>query len=82
MAGPMDEIATIAQDYYDRHQSHALVLIDDQVSLAVGQSRWPEVLKWFRVRNRLRRLQIVHAADGPNAVRHASTPPRGAAALR
>ena len=62
MGRPMDEIATLAQDYFDRHQSHAMMLIDDQVSLAIGQRQWADVLKWSRVKHRLRRLQIMHAA--------------------
>ena len=62
MTRPMDEIAQIAQDYFDRHQSHAMRLADDQVSLAIGRRHWPEVLKWYRVKHRLRRLQSLHAA--------------------
>ena len=58
MSWPMDEIALIAQDYYTRHKNHALVLIDDRINLAVGQNHWSDVLKWHRVKHRLRRLQL------------------------
>jgi hypothetical protein len=58
MALPMNEIFLIAQNYYMLHKSHALVLIDDRINLAVGQNRWSDVLKWHRVKNRLRRLQM------------------------
>ncbi len=63
----MDEIAVIAQDYLDRHEPRALLLIEDQISLAVGRNQWGEVLKWHRVRHRLQRLQMKHrlaARDG------------------
>jgi hypothetical protein len=58
----MDEIAVIAADYFDRYKSHAPVMIDDQISLAVGSSRWSDVLKWHRVKHRLQRLQMTRQA--------------------
>ncbi len=69
MSAPMDHIALVAQDYFDRHGAHAFTLIDDQISRAIGQHEWDEALKWYRVRHRLRRLQVMYA--GGKAMRPA-----------
>lgn len=61
MPAHMDEIATIAQDYFDQHEAQAVMLVDHQISMALGKSAWEEALKWYRVRHRLRRLQMLHA---------------------
>ena len=61
MLTQMDEIAIIAQDYFDRHKAHAFALIDNQISIALGQSQWDKALKWHRVRHRLRRIQMLYA---------------------
>lgn len=59
MIANMDEIQALAQEYFDRHDAHALMLIEDQISLATGCHTWGDVLKWQRVKLRLQRLQQV-----------------------
>jgi hypothetical protein len=57
----MDEIAIIAEDYFSRHKAHAFTLVDDRISMALGKCEWEEALKWYRVRHRIRRLQMLYA---------------------
>jgi hypothetical protein len=61
MSARMDEIAIIAQDCFDQYRAHAVTMVDRQISMALGQSKWEEALKWYRVRHRLRRLQMLDA---------------------
>ena len=63
MGPPMTEIAAIAQDYFSQHAFHSMMLVDDQISVAIGQRQWGEVLKWQRVRCRIERLQAMHAGS-------------------
>ena len=68
MLAPMNEIAVIAREYFDRHKAHAFMLVDDQISIALGQSQWDRALQWHRVRHRLRRLQMLHAGKAKHLV--------------
>lgn len=70
MLAPMDEIAGIAQDYFEQHKAHAFMLVDDRISMAIGKSEWEEALKWYRVRHRLRRLQMLHAGGKMSRLAH------------
>ncbi len=65
MNAPMDEIALIANDYFDRYKDRAAILIDDEISRAVGQAQWGDVLKWHRVKHRLLRLQMTRQGAQP-----------------
>jgi len=57
------DIAVLAKRYFDRYGDHALMLVDDDISRAIGAGGWDDVLKWQRVKERLRRLQ---ALDRPS----------------
>jgi hypothetical protein len=70
MTAHMDEIAIIARDYFDQHKAHAFMLVDDQISMALGKSEWEAALKWYRVRHRLRRLQMLYAGGKASGLAH------------
>jgi hypothetical protein len=55
----MDEIARLAKNYFRRHGTHALVLVEDNINRAIGNRRWDDVLKWSRVKRRIMRLDAV-----------------------
>ena len=53
------EIAALARQYFDEHGGHALALVEDDINRAIGARGWDDVLKWQRVKERLRRLQAL-----------------------
>ncbi len=61
MAVAMDEIATLARGYFEQHSDHAVALIEDNISRAIGARGWDDVLKWQRVKIRVQRLQSLHS---------------------
>ena len=52
----MTEIGGIARFYLERHAHRAPILIEDQISRAIGARGWDEVAKWQRVKLRVERL--------------------------
>ncbi len=58
----MEEVGAVARHYFDRHGAHALMLIEDQISLATARSGWGDALTWYRIRERFQRLQQVKHA--------------------
>jgi hypothetical protein len=55
----MDEIGCLAKSYYHLHQNRALVLVEDNISRAIGGARWDDVVKWGRVKRRIIRLSVL-----------------------
>ena len=53
----MDEIGMLARNYQARHGVDAFPVIDAQIADALGRGNWPDVLKWQRVKLRIRRQE-------------------------